>query len=103
MDLLARWNQSRWNQLNELEELRQRLGGLFIGWRVRRPQGRKKPVTVAQGAAGSEEIPRTGLSSCQGPEREVRVSFVKEASTTRAVFSVYTAGIEPLSHWGINE
>jgi HSP20 family protein len=38
MNPLAEWNQSRWNQLNELEELRHALGSAFRGSGVRRPE-----------------------------------------------------------------
>ena len=38
MNALAHWNQSRWNQLNELEDLRHALGRLFSGSGVHRPE-----------------------------------------------------------------
>ena len=38
MNPLAEWNQSRWNQLNELEELRHALGSLVSGSRVSRTE-----------------------------------------------------------------
>ena len=38
MNPLAEWNQSRWNQLNDLEDLRHALGSLFSGSGVHRPK-----------------------------------------------------------------
>lgn len=38
MNPLAEWNQSRWNQLNEVEDLRHALESLFRGSGVRRPE-----------------------------------------------------------------
>ena len=38
MNALARWNQSRWKQLNELEDLQQSLGSLFSRPCVRWPE-----------------------------------------------------------------
>jgi HSP20 family protein len=37
MEPLGEWNQSRWKQLNELEDLRHGLGNLFCGSGVHRP------------------------------------------------------------------
>jgi HSP20 family protein len=38
MNPLAEWNLSRWKQLNELEDLRHKLGSLFRGSGVRQPR-----------------------------------------------------------------
>ena len=46
MNPLARWNQLRWNQLNELEDLQHTLGSLFSRSRVRSPQDRVRVIPL---------------------------------------------------------
>jgi HSP20 family protein len=67
MNPLTRWNQLRWNQLNELEDLQHTLGSLFSRSRVRSPEDRVRVtqfiplVDVSEDARGyliRVELPR---------------------------------------------
>ena len=65
MDLLKRWNELRWDQLNELEELRCRLGGPFSLSAMGRSGGAPEDDLAALGMEGAQAAKSPGCEAGQ--------------------------------------
>ena len=114
MNPLTRWNELRWCQLDELEDLRHRLGSLYRRFRVRWPKDGKGRVGVAPsdpGADTSEDahgyLIKTGLP--QVNKEDVKVTL-GDGTLTISVNPTEAHQDNPIrshyycsSGWGIDE
>jgi len=90
-DPLPRWNELRWRQLNELDNLRQRLDGLVHS------SSHSNDAAPAQDAAEFKEGPRSGHRprNAKATPRQVEM----EAAAAYPIPSHHYCS----SGWGINE